>query len=253
MKLRLLPLTAGLLILVSCATKSSVSTSNLDDATLKGSPAGISIFGFADFMTPAPGLLGGTYPACVASVVNGATTTLTFTGCPSATGGTLSGNVAFVDTPSGSTHTYVGTYGSLVDTRSATLQWAYSGQLDVVVNGSAATLNTVDGFHITVTDAATPANDKVWTFTCAITSALSSGSYTLQGTFGLVSDKGDNVAVTIAPATPLAWAAGSTWPVSGTMVIEDNRPGQTNRETITAVFDHGKVTLNGGTVNLGTP
>lgn len=252
MKIRLLLAPVGIAALLGCATESRIDTNNSDTESIKGSPAGVSVFGFMDVMTTLPGVLGGTYPSCVTPSISGTTATLGLAGCKSGSGGTLAGTLTLADTLSGSTHTYVETFGSLVNTRSQTVQWAYTGSLAAVVNGSAATLTTNPGFHITVTDTAVPANSKAWTFTCSLASTTTSAGFTLSGTFAVATAAGDSVNIQIDPASPLTWVKGGAYPVTGTLVIQDNRTtGTAVRESVTATFDHGTVNINGGVITLG--
>lgn len=251
MKMRFLLVPAGILALLACATESKVATNSTDTESIKGSPAGISVFGFMDVMTTLPGLLGGSYPACVTPSVSGSTATLALAGCTSASGGTLSGSLTLQDSPSGSTHSYVETFAPLTCKRSPTLQWVYTGSVTAGVNGTGGTLTTSPGFKITVTDTATPANSKVWAFTCGLASTTSSGGFTLAGTFAVSSAAGDSVDIQIDPAVPLTWVKGGAYPVTGKLVIQDSRAGVTGHETVTAEFDHGTVTINGGVITLG--
>jgi hypothetical protein len=252
MKIRLLLVPVGIAALLGCATESKIDTNNSDTESIKGAPAGVSVFGFMDVMTTLPGILGGTYPTCVTPSVSGATATLALAGCTSGSGGTLAGTLTLADTLSGTTHTYVETFGSLVNTRSQAVQWVYAGSLAAVVNGAAGTLTANPGFHITVTDTAVPANSKVWTFTCGLASTTTATGFTLAGTFGVASASGDNVAIQIDPASPLTWVKGAAYPVTGTLVIQDNRTtGTAARESVTATFDHGTVNINGGVITLG--
>jgi hypothetical protein len=246
MKFRAMGVPAGLLVLMACSTQSSFTVANTDPEALKSSPAGVSTFAFLDIMTSVPGLLGGSNPACVTPATNGTTQTLTFANCPSPTGGSTSGTVTVnLGVPAAP----VITFNSLTTTRSATLNWAYAGMLDVAVQGSSSTITAEDGFQVTVTDT-TKAAPKVWIFTCALTGTTGTG-FTLQGGFSFTSGTTDNVGVAIDPANPLVWAAGGTYPVTGGLTLTDNRTGQVNRESLTAVFDHGTVTINGGTITLG--
>ncbi len=252
MKLRSLLVPVGIAALLGCATESKVDTSSTDPEAIKGSPAGVSVFGLTDILTTLPGVLGGSYPACVTPTVSGATATLALAGCRSGSGGTLAGTLTLADTPSGSSHTYAETFGSLVNTRSATVQWVYTGSLAAVVNGSLGTLIADPGFKITVTDTAVPANSKAWTFTCDLASTSTANGFTLTGTFGVANATGDSVAVQIDPTRPLVWAKGGAYPVTGSLVITDNRAtGTTTHETVTATFDHGTVNINGGVITLG--
>jgi len=252
MKIRFLLVPVGIAFLLGCATESRIETNNTDSESIKGSPAGVSVFGFMDIMTTLPGILGGSYPSCVTPSVSGATATLALAGCTSGSGGTLAGSLTLADSLSGTTHTYVETFGSLVNTRSAAVQWVYAGSLAAVVNGAAGTLTANPGFHITVTDTAVPANSKVWTFTCSLASTTTSAGSTLSGAFAVATAAGDNVSVQIDPATPLTWVRGGAYPVTGTLVIQDNRTtGTAARESVTATFDHGTVNINGGVITLG--
>jgi hypothetical protein len=250
MKIRFLLGCAGMLALFGCGSDSSVAVENTDPETLKGSPAGLSIMGFLDIMTTVPGILGGSQPSCITSSLAGSTATLTLAGCPSATGGTLAGTITLADTPTTGRHTYVETFNSVVNTRSASLQWVYAGVLDAVVTtGGVSTLDARPGFKLTVTPTA-PAASTPYDFACSLTGTTTSGGFTLQGSFSFAQGTTTNVGAVISPATPLTWATGAKYPSSGTLVITDNRPGITNRETVTAVFSQGSVNLNGGIIPL---
>ncbi|BDU72197.1 hypothetical protein [Mesoterricola silvestris] len=252
MGIRMLVASVGIAALVGCATESKLDTNTSDTEAIKESPAGISVFGFTDVLTTLPGVLGGAYPACVTPTVNGSTATLALAGCRSASGGTLAGTLTLADALSGSTHTYTETFGSLVNTRSSTAQWVYSGSLTATVNGAAGTLTANPGFKITVTDTATPANSKAWTFTCGLSSTTTSTGFSLSGSFAVATAAGDSVSIQIDPASPLTWVKGGAYPVTGKLVIQDNRTsGTATRETVTALFDHGTVTINGGVITLG--
>lgn len=241
---------AGSLGILGCSTQSTVTTTGSDTESLKGSPAGIATFGFLDITTTLPGLLGGSFPACVTPTLNGATTTLALAGCPSSTGGSLAGKVTVAQSVSGGITSLVETFGPFVVTRSPTLQWAYSGAVDVTIQGSSATFKSEPGYTITVTDTGNPAASKVWTFTGDLQATTSGSGFTLQGSFAFASGTTDAVSVTIT--SPLTFAQGSSYPVSGSLRILDARAGQTAPETLDAVFSGGQVTINGGTINLGS-
>lgn len=249
MILRALWVPPGLMVLLACGSSSSFTVANTDSEALKNSPAGVSTFGLLDILLPVTGLLGGSQPACITSTVDGTTRSLTLAGCRSATGGTLAGT-ASVDL-SGAPANLVETFNGLVSSRSATLQWTYTGRLDLAKSGAAVTLTPEPGFTLTVADAAQPANDKAWTFTGALTAITGTpGRFTLQGNYSFGSGTTDKIDVAISAANPLVWAQGQTYPVSGQMAITDGRADQEDPETVTVVFNNDTVTLNGGKITL---
>lgn len=239
---------AGILGLAGCSAETSATFVQPTDASLKSAPGGVATFGFVDFAATFPGLLGAAYPACCNHAQSGQVLTLTFNGCTSAAGGTLTGTCTVTDTPSGALHDYVLDYGTLVNTFGPGVTWAYTGKLDATAGSASATLRTEPGCKLTVTDPANPANTKAWTFTADLAAAMAGGGYTLQGTFGFASGATDAVAVTIT--SPLVWTSAGGYPVSGACTVRDARPGGT--ESITVTFASGTVTLNGATFTLGS-
>ena len=247
MRRRLL-VAAAFLALLACATQASFTVQNSDPEALKGSPAGVSTFGFLDVMATVPQLLGGAAPACVTAADHGTTRTLTLAGCPSSTGGTLAGTVP-VDL-SGAPAALVETFNGVVTTRRPGLTWTLAGRLDLDVDGAAATLNPEPGFTLTVVDAAVPAMAKVWSFAGALTALTSATGFTLQGAYTFTAGTTDAVLVSIDDQHPLVWLQGGAYPVSGQLVVLDNRLDRPDPEKLTAVFDHGTVTINGGKITL---
>jgi len=251
MKLKSLFALAGILGLAGCSAETSATFVQPTDASLKSAPGGVATFGFVDLAATFPGLFGAAYPSCCDHVQNGNVLTLTFNGCKSATGGTLAGTCTVTDTPAGSVHNYVVDFGTLVNTFSPAVSWAYTGKMDVAAGSASATLLTEPGCKLTVTDTARPALSKVWTFTADLTAAMAGGGYTLQGTFSFASGATDNVAVTIT--SPLTWTSAGGYPVSGAFTVRDARTGQTTgTESIIVTFASGTVTINGATLTLGS-
>ena len=254
MNMRMLLLPVGLLALLGCSSSSSIAVPTTDPETLKGTPAGVSTFAFMDLTATLPGLLTGTYPAHVTlTPVSATSANLVLSGYPSATGGTLAGTIGLATTTVPAGTNLVETFDGLVTTRSSTLTWTYTGALNVTVRGGDANVLTEPtGLQVAVSDPATPANTKIWTFVCGLDLATpTGGGLSLAGTFTLSSGTTDSVGAAIDPATPLVWQPGGLYPSSGTLTLTDNRPGIVNRETITAIFGKGQVNLNGGNLPLG--
>lgn len=240
----------GLLLLSGCGSESTYTVPTFDSETLKSSPAGLSTFSTLDLLGALPTVLGQTPSACLTTSSSGTTQTLTFNGCTSASGGTRTGSVS-VD-GAGAPAAYVVSFDSLATARTSGSRSAYSGVLDVAVNGTATLVNTRSGFQVTVTGDPRPAYNKVWTVVLAMTSTRTTGGFTLQGNGEFDSGTTDAVALQIDPQHPLTFVDGQAYPASGTLILTDNRAGQTNRVSITAVFSGGTVTLNGGTLTLGS-
>lgn len=236
--------------LLGCGTESSYTVPAYDPESLKSSPAGFSTFSTLDVLSALPSLLGQTPPACLTTSSAGTTDTLTFSGCTSASGGTLSGSVS-VDTAAAPS-AYGVTFTSLATTRPSGARSAYTGSLDLAVAGPATVLNTRSGFQVAVTGNPTPAYNKVWTVGLALTSTQTAGGFTLQGNGQFDAGSTDSVGLLIDPAHPLTFVTGQSYPVSGTLTLTDTRPGQATPTSVTVVFNNGTVTIHGGTLTLGT-
>lgn len=193
MNLKSLIVSAGLLGLAGCSTETTATVTNPTDASLKSSPGGVATFGFVDLAATFQGLFGASYPACVTRTQAGNVMTLAFNGCKSATGGALNGSATVTDTPVGATHNDVLDFGTLVNTFSPTVSWAYTGRMDIVAGAASGSLKTQTGCKLTVTDTANPANTKAWVFTADLTAATTSAGYTLQGTYGFAAGTSDSI------------------------------------------------------------
>lgn len=239
--------------ILGCATDTTVTSRNTDPESLKDSPAGISTFAFLDITTALPGLMGLYLPTCISrTVISPTQATLALAGCKSGTGGSLAGTLTVTDTVTAGFQTFIIDFGSLVNTRSTSVKWAYKGNLDLTITYQSATITNEPGFTLTITDTAKPASSKDWIFTCNLSKIQASSSIKVKGAFSFASGTTDSVNVDIDAAHPLIYTSDSPYPVSGTMTIKDTRAGIQNPETITALFNFGQVTINGVTITLGS-
>jgi len=246
MKLHFLLAPVGLLAALGCSTQATYTV----PTPSKGAPAAVSTFGFLDILAIVPTNLGTSYPACMTPTVAANKVTLVLAGCPAGSGGTESGTIAITTTPgTGGATDYAETFSALTTTQSPTLMWSLTGEVDVTVNGTAASMTAAPGFHLSVTDTGTPANTKVWTFTCGLTSTGPVGNLTVQGSYEFKSSAGDDITVAVDAGSPLVWNGGR-YPVSGTLHISDTVAGATTPQTVDAVFSPGSVSIGGGVVTL---
>ena len=272
--------TLAMLSLVACTAKSSGQTSlSADPAAMRSSPAGVATLSFLDLETsvradalpvaeslpPQGDAYGFTVkhsaPSCSVSGVVGNVATYTFTSCTAASTGVLNGTVVVTLTVPSVGTTVCSEVFDLVSTLSPTQSWKYTGTQTVTIQGSVATVTDtpLTAIQAAFTDTATPANDKTYIFTPALTMDWSmAGSLVVNGSYSFAQVAGDTVTVTLAPvlpsvaADPLVWSTGCSYPSSGTLAISLADP-ITGTASTTAVFGPtcGQMTLGGGSLTLG--
>jgi hypothetical protein len=140
--------------------------------------------------------------------------TYTFTNCVGPNGGTLNGQITF---------SWVGnactlTYGNFSATKGSQA-WVLNGTKTVTVNKTAHQSQVVTGsggITHAFTDTAAPANNRTFTYTCALLADWATpGSYKLSGTFGYQTAGDDTLEGSIPSAAPLTWTVGCCYPSMG--------------------------------------
>lgn len=155
-------------------------------------------------------------PSCIAVTSGGPGTpiTYTFTNCLGPNGGTLNGQITF--TWVGSTCTL--TYGNFSATKGSQA-WVLNGTKTITVNKTASQSQVVTGsggITHAFTDSATPANNRTFTYTCALLADWATpGSYKLSGTFSYQTTSDDTLEGSIPSAAPLTWTTGCCYPSMG--------------------------------------
>ena len=274
MKARVIGCILAVAGLVGCTTKSSGNTVVNDDPVLmRSSPAGTATLGFLDLeasvrpdalptviaLAPQGAALGlsakGTGQSCLVSSIVGNVVTYTFSNCTAASTGALNGTlVATLTLPSAGTTVCTEVF-DLVSALDATRSWRYTGTQTVTIAGTAATVTGVPltAIHAVFTDSTTPANNKTYVFTPALTvNWATAGQVVLDGSYTFAREGAETITVTLPPSDPLVWNAACSFPVSGTLAIALTGPA-TGSASTTAIFGPtcGQMTLGGGTISIG--
>jgi len=274
MNLKLVGCTAVMLGLGACGgTNSGTATVSNDPVAMRAAPAGTATLAFLDLETalrpdslpaaitlPPQGLAYGLAPAnplpgCIQATTNGKVTTFTYTNCKAANSGTLSGTViATMSSPAGGTTVYTEVF-NLTCTMDATRSWHYTGTQIITLSGATATVSALAGapLNVVFTDTLTPANDKTYIFTPAITmNWAQAGRFVLDGSYSFARAGAETISVVIGAADPMTWTASCDYPTSGTLDL--NLTGGTGGNASTSVVFGpacGRLTLAGGVLTLG--
>lgn len=219
---------ALLLGLVACSSTSSpqVVVQNTDAASLKASPAGVATIVFTDLETIRPDSLaaGVSGSGCIVVAPIGLTGfRYTFSGCPSANGGTLTGTVAVTVTGTGPmVNTAV--YDLTVTDSSGT--WHYAGTKVTTLNPAAKTASITglpgQTFTVTYQNGTDASKNRTWTYAPNLQADWSNANAVkFWGTYGFQQTLpgGSLITVTIPQATPLTWAPGCAYPSSGVLEL----------------------------------
>ena len=265
MSIRTQVATALMLGLVACSSSSTdqVTVQNTDPASLKVSPAGVATITFTDLETIRPDSLasGTSGSSCITVTPTGLSSfNYTFTGCKSASGGTMSGTVTITAT---GTSTLVDTAVYDLTVADASGTWHYSGTKVTTINASAKTAGiTVPAgqtFAVAFQSASDASKNKTWTYSPDLQADWSNssavkfwGSYTFQQT----QPAGGTLTATIAPTTPLTWTTGCSYPSAGVLDLS-LPPASAEIRFDTSITDAsvqqgcGVVTINGYRLTLG--
>jgi len=235
----------------------STSTSGGDPAAIRISPAGVATLVFMDLEKVGPNALTGSapLPGCVTSSGPAAgTTTLTFNNCPAANGGVMAGTITVAPAADGFTETFDLTVATVTSTVHQV--WTYTGLQTVTVTGDAATV-AAGAITVSLVDSGNPANNVAYTFSAGLSAAWTSApSLSLWGTYTFTrSDRAETVTATIPQATAITWnpALCASEPAAGAFTLAFQSTAYGN-DTIPVDFNVGcgKVSISGGTLDLGT-
>jgi len=281
--------------LVSCGgTSGSATVSGTDPASIKAAPAGVSTLLFADLELVRPDNLAGNSPLPTGVVVGGSVpglmpglapqiqtanltvnpSTLTFTNCKAANGGSMSGTVGVSWSTLTGVTTYVETFNLTVTPAAVNgvvpnQNWTYTGVQNIAVTTASQTaiLSVPTALTATFTDnTVTPTVVKVYHITTPSPLQVDWNDLTrisLSGEYAVAESIGANpiyaVSVTISAGTPLLWTTTPVppattpcgYPYSGTLALD--LTGSLGTDSTTVVFNStcGDMTIAGANFNLG--
>jgi hypothetical protein len=261
---------------VACGGTKNETTINGNNAeSLESSPAGVASLVFLDLESvradalpayaPLPGgdALGLVQGASVGggcstsnTVTSGTTVTTTITfgpTCTAANGNSLAGTVTVVYNLSNplTAQDHSVTYDLTAKDATQTKVWTYKGTRLVSINQTARTAHisvpTGTTFTVSFTDTANTLNNKTYAYAPNLYFSWGGAQVTLWGGYSFTQGN-STITATMSANTPLIWAAGCCYPISGTISLA------TGSAQADAVFGPacGDLKLNGGKITLAT-